>query len=66
MNAIYSWMIDGASPEGREQFDALVFKAPVGVKAAVIAELPEWQPEAQASNFMAQLAARGSNARTSG
>jgi hypothetical protein len=59
-------MTDGASTEGREDFDKRVFAPPASTKAEEMRDLPEWQPDAQADLFMAQLAARGGDARTSG
>lgn len=55
---IYAWLVEGASPEGREKFNTLLFKPPPGIRAEVMATLPEWQPEAMGDQFMAQMAAR--------
>lgn len=62
---VYAWVVKDGSPEGIEQFDALLFKPPPGTSSKVIEALPEWQPEAMADQFMAQLAARGDKPRTS-
>lgn len=63
---MYSWVIRDGSPEGIEAFDKALFAPPAGTPSEVIAALPEWQPEAVGDLFMAQLAARGDNPRTSG
>lgn len=51
--------------KGIERFDALLFKPPPGTATKSIAALPEWQSDAMANQFMAQLAARGGKPRTS-
>lgn len=58
-------MVKDGSPEGIAKFDALLFRPPAGTPSKDIAALPEWQPEAMANQFMAQLAARGDKPRTS-
>lgn len=52
-------MTDGASSEGREEFDKRVWTVPLSTKADEMRDLPEWQAEAQGADFLAQLAARG-------
>lgn len=36
-----------------------MWKPPDGVAVTTIADLPEWQPQAQAADFMATFARRG-------
>lgn len=57
-------MIDGASQEGRDKFDEILFRPPPGVKKDVMRELPEWQPGAAGADFLAQMGSRGGS-RTS-
>lgn len=56
---MYAWFTDGASVEGREEFDTKLWLPPAGLGEPSMRDLPEWQEGAAGNDFMAQLASRG-------
>lgn len=58
MSFVYAYLVKDGDREGIEKFDIMLNKPPEGVARDVIAELPEWRPEAQAASFFAQLGSR--------
>jgi hypothetical protein len=55
---VYAWLVKDGDKEGIEKFDAWLYRPPAGMARGGVADLPEWQADAMADQFLAQMAAR--------
>lgn len=62
LNAVYAFMVQDATQESIDKFDAMLFMPPLGVSREAMRTAPGWSQEEQGASFMAMMAQRGTRA----